>query len=98
MRIGAERVFASDLSNILGLEAAIEIERVATAPGETEALRLRSALGECTLSQQSLVDSVFGQPAHANADDLQAALRDALGLGTLARLPLPFHVAGLESI
>ncbi len=98
MRVASERSFARDLSRLLDLPFDLEMRDLGTQDPSLRVFELRSPTGACTVAQARLLEALFGHPERVPSSALQLDLRRVLGPGASARLPLPFHVAGLESI
>jgi len=89
MRVASTTALAEDLSALVATDVSIEIEPV----GEERSFRVSSIHGECTLARRAFLEGLFGGGATSRRSDLRAPLG-----ASIAHLPLPFHVAGLESI
>lgn len=94
MRVASSSALARDVAALTSRDASLEIDPLE----EGRTFRVRSGRGECTLPRAALLESLFGGGGQGDSDPIRRSLRAPLGEAAVERLPLPLHVAGLESI
>ena len=94
MRVASSSALAGDVAALISRDASLEIDPL----DQGRAFRVRSGRGECTLGHAALLESLFGGGGQSDPAPIRRSLRAPLGEAAVQRLPLPLHVAGLESI